>query len=768
MAANQLSEKNITLKFNTLLNRRLFSAPVFWFVVIVAIGLILGDYLFKGYISILLVITTFIAALLVFTYYDMLLRLKKADEHSREVEARARKIEVASSYKSQFLANMSHELRTPLNSIILLSQLLSENRENNLTGKQVEYARCVHSSGHDLLNLINQILDLSKIESGKMELNIEDIPLDEMIASIHRKFRPVSEEKNLRFNVKKNATLPGIVASDRQRIEQILNNLLSNAFKFTPQGEIILKIGRPEKDIELSASGLTHEKCISFSVSDTGIGVPKDKINLIFEPFQQGDGDTGRRFGGTGLGLSISRELARLLKGEIQVKSVEGAGSTFSLFLPESLKFKSRANEDIKPAGDNKDHLETPLMKYSPAHDDFKEITKGGIPILLIEDDLPFAETFRDFAITKGFKTIIAQDGETGLDIIARYNIRAIILDITLPGINGLAVMSRLKDDLKTRHIPVYFVSGSDSRREAIRMGATGYISKPANAAAFEGLFSDIEKTAVKSERRLLVIEDNEVTRNLIEKLFEGTGIGITYVSTGKEALQKITFEQFDCVILDLTLPDISGFEILSEIKNNESPFSSPIIVYTGKRLSAHERVILDEYTESIVVKGVNSPARLLDEATLFLHIAESELPEERKKMLRMIHDKDAILKGKKVLIADDDMRNLFVLTNILESKGVSVITAKNGIETLNSLKENPGIDLIIMDMMMPEKDGFMAVKEIREKPDFAELPVIALTARAMKGDRARCIEAGASDYLSKPFEKERLFSILSAWLYNI
>jgi CheY-like chemotaxis protein len=326
--------------------------------------------------------------------------------------------------------------------------------------------------------------------------------------------------------------------------------------------------------------------------------------------------------------------------------------------------------------------------------------------------------------------------------------------------------MSRLKDDLKTRHIPVYFVSATDSRREAIRMGAAGYILKPANALTFEGLFSEIKKTTVKSERGLLVIEDNEVTRKLIEKLFEGTGIGIIYVSTGKEAIEKLASEKFDCVILDLSLPDISGFEILSKIKNNESPFSSPIIIYTGKRLSAHERAILDEYAESIVVKGVNSPARLLDEVTLFLHIAERELPEERRKMLRMIHDKDVILKGKKILVADDDMRNLFVLTNILESKGVSVITAKNGIEALNLLKENPGIDLIIMDMMMPDKDGFMTIKEIREQAHFAELPVIALTARAMKGDRARCIEAGASDYLSKPFEKERLFSMLSAWLY--
>ncbi len=765
MEEHQLSNKFIAVKLNVLFNRRLFRTPIFWFVVMAAIGLILGDYLNKGHISILLVITAFIAALLAFTCYEILLRLKRADEHSREVEARARETEAASRYKSQFLANMSHELRTPLNSIILLSQLLSENSENNLTGKQVEYARCIESSGHELLNLINEILDLSKIESGKMELNIEDIPLNEMIAAIHRKFKPLSDERNLRFSIKLDSTLPEMLASDRPKIEQILNNLLSNAFKFTSRGEITLKIERPGKDIDLSASGLNHDECISFSVSDTGIGVPKEKINLIFEPFQQGEGDTSRKFGGTGLGLSISRELARLLKGEIQVSSVEGRGSTFSLFLPESLRIKSSANEEIKPAPVHRDCLKNPVMNHITTRDN-KEISSDDTPILLIEDDLSFAETFRDFSISKGFKTIIAQDGETGLDIIAKYNIRAIILDITLPGINGLTVMSRLKDDLKRRHIPVYFVSASDSRREAIRMGAAGYILKPANAATFEGLFSEIEKTAIKSERRVLVVEDNDVTRKLIEKLFEGTGITITYVSTGKEAIEKLATEQFDCVILDLSLPDISGFEILSRIKNNESPFLSPIIVYTGKRLSSRERAILDEYTESIVIKGVTSPARLLDEVTLFLHIAESELPEERRRMLRMIHDKDAILKGKKILVADDDMRNLFILTNILESKGVSVITAKNGIEALNLLRDNPGVDLIIMDMMMPEKDGFAAIKEIREQVDFAELPVIALTARAMKGDRARCIEAGASDYLSKPFEKERLFSILSAWLY--
>lgn len=764
MMGTQLADNNITFNFNMLLNKEIFREPVFLSAVILALFLILGDYLIHGSISPLFLFSIFIAVLLLFILLGMIIRLKKIQQHSRALEARLREIEDANRYKSRFLANMSHELRTPLNSIILLSQLLAENKGKNLTDKQVEYARCVQSSGHDLLGLINEILDLSKIESGKMELNVEDVTLDQIATAIRRNFSHVAEEKGLKFYVIKEANLPGTIVSDWQRIEQILNNLLSNAFKFTSEGEVILRISRADKKADLSESGLTHDQTIAFSVTDTGIGIPEDKIQFIFEPFRQVDGAISRKYGGTGLGLSISRELARLLKGEIQVTSIEGKGSEFTLYLPESCEAGELHGQQGNAAPLQRDGKTG--MAISLIHAGLKDIKEDDTPVLLIEDDPIFSGIFKDYASASGFKTIIARDGEKGLAYAGKYNLKAIVLDINLQGINGWTVMSRLKEDLKTRHIPVYLVSANDSPREATRMGAAGYILKPVTVDKFERLFSDIKKSIAKSGKKLLVVEDNEVTRKLIEKLFDCTEVEIIYTSTGKEAIEKLSVMHFDCVILDLSLPDISGFEILSRIKNNESSFSSPIIVYTGKRLSARERAILDEYTECIVVKGVNSPAKLLDEVTLFLHINESELPEERRKMLRIIHDNDAILKGKKILIADDDMRNLFVLTNILESKGVNVIVAKNGIEAMNLLKDNLGIDLIIMDMMMPEKDGFMAVKEIREQPDFAELPVIALTARAMKGDRARCIEAGASDYLSKPFEKERLFSMLSAWLY--
>jgi signal transduction histidine kinase/CheY-like chemotaxis protein len=755
--------------YSLLPGANLFGTPHFWVVAVAAIGLIIGTYLLHGSISIMVLFIVFTVGLMFFVYHDMIKRLKKVADRNRELEAKAREAEVSSRCKSLFLANISHELRTPLNSIILLSQLLSENKENNLTDKQVEYTRCVQSSGHDLLQLINDILDLSKIESGKIELHIEEISLEEIATSIMRNFNPVAEKKRLGFHVIKEANLPEIMLSDRQRIEQILRNLLSNAFKFTSNGQITLRISRPDIKTDLSGSRLKHNQCISFSVTDTGIGIPVDKINLIFEVFQQGDGTTSREYGGTGLGLSISKELAKLLKGEIQAVSVEGEGSTFSLYVPESLEYTPADNDVMNGLKKDTPPPETQEPLAIQVIDD-KDVVKGNVQndkiLLLIEEDPLFIKMFTDISKTKGFRTIIAQNGESVLNHSCRDNPKAIVLGINPKGINGWDILSRLKDDLRTRHTPVYMVSSSDSKREAMRMGAVGCISKPVDKEKIEKLFSHMEEILGKVEKKLLVIEDNEVTKKLIERLFDGMGIVITYVSTGKEAIEKLSLIQFDCVVLDLSLPDMSGFDILSRIKNNESPFSSPIIVYTGKRLSAHERAVLDEYTESIVVKGVNSPAKLLDEATLFLHINEAVLPEERKKMLFMLHNKEAIIKGKKILIADDDMRNLFVLTNLLESNGVNVINAKNGREVLNSLTENPDIDLIIMDMMMPEMDGYMAIKEIRKQNAFAELPVIALTARAMNDDRTKCIKAGASDYLSKPFEKDRLFTMLRAWLY--
>ncbi len=705
---------------------------------------------------------------------DMKIKNLALEEAHRLLEDRAKEVEIASQYKSQFLANMSHELRTPLNSIILLSQLLSDNRDGNLTDRQVEYAKSVQSSGYDLLKLINEILDLSKVESGKVDLNIEDVPLIEITNAVERNFKPVVAEKNISFSISIEGNLPPIIRSDRQRIEQVLKNLLSNAFKFTSRGGVELRISRPDRKTDLSLSGLMHDQCISFTVSDTGIGIPEEKLNLIFEAFQQADGTTSRKYGGTGLGLSISRELASILGGEIQAESIKGRGSTFILYLPEVLKPGMDIDDVIGGISDqSKAVFDTgseenfgKSNKTDKISDDRDEISENDNSILIIDDDVKFAEVLRDFSQTRGFKAVIAQNGETGLSFTEIYKPSAIILDIKLPGINGWTVISRLKDNNETRHIPVYFISAFDSSREAMKMGAADFITKPVSMERLEKLFINIEKANTGSDKKLLLIEDNMVTRKIIEKLFDGTDVRIVNVSTGKEAIEKLADTDFDCVILDLSLPDMSGFEMLSRIKNNRSRFACPIVVYTGKKLSAHERAVLDEYTESIVVKGVNSPAKLLDEVSLYLHLAESELPEEKRKMLQLIHDKESILKGKKVLLTDDDMRNLFVVTNILEQKGMNVLVAKNGREALSRLKKNHDIDLVIMDMMMPEMDGFTAIKEIRKQKSFANLPIISLTAKAMKGDRAKCIEAGASDYISKPFEKERLFSVLRAWLY--
>lgn len=704
---------------------------------------------------------------------DMKQKNLELEEAGRLLEERAKEVEIASQYKSQFLANMSHELRTPLNSIILLSQLLSDNKEKNLSEQQVEYARSVQSSGYDLLKLINEILDLSKVESGKIELNIEEVSLNDIRNAIERNFKPVVNEKKIRFTVSADENLPKIIRSDRQRIEQVLKNLLSNAFKFTSRGGIELRISRPDRKTDLSCSGLRHDQCICFAVSDTGIGIPEEKLNVIFEAFQQADGTTNRKYGGTGLGLSISKELAGILGGEIQAVSREGKGSTFTLYLPETLTHEldidhiaiSGKKEDLFDTG-IAENIEKTVDSSEFIPDDRNEISENDKTILIIEDDHMFAETLRDFSRERGFKAVVSQNGEIGFHFTETYKPSAIILDVGLPGLNGLTLLSRLKENNETRHIPVYFISGSDSSRDAMRMGAADFLIKPVKMKDLKKLFIKIEDIISRSSKNLLVIEDNPVTKKIIEKLFDGTEVRIVNVSTGREAMEKLETSAFDCVILDVSLPDMSGFEILSQIKNNNSWFASPIVVYTGKKLSTHERAILDEYTESIVVKGANSPVKLFDEVSLFLHLAESKLPEEKRKLLRDIHDKESILKEKKVLLTDDDMRNVFVLSNILEQKGIKVFVTKNGREALDCLRDNHDIDLVIMDMMMPVMDGYETIKEIRKQKSFANLPIIALTAKAMKGDRAKCIEVGASDYLSKPFEKDRLFSLLRAWLY--
>jgi CheY-like chemotaxis protein len=699
----------------------------------------------------------------------------------KSLEDKAEELELSSKYKSEFLANMSHELRTPLNSIQLLSRLMADNKDGNLTEKQVEFSRTINSSGSDLMSLINEVLDLSKVEAGKMELQLEDISLQDIALSMERNFQPVAQEKRLSLKIDLAESLPLKVRTDRQRIEQIIRNLLSNAFKFTSQGTVTLSIGRCTHQVDLSRSGLDPEKAIAVSVSDTGVGVPKNKQKVIFEAFQQSDGTTSRQFGGTGLGLSISRELAKLLGGEIVLESEEGKGSIFTLYLPETLKERreeqraesrghgvEQKKESIPYVPRSKHNVEQGDRPESSEFipDDRKEISPDDKSILIIEDDCTFAKTLADLSREKGFKVLVAEDGETGLYLADYYKPSAIVLDYGLPGMDGGAVISKLRDNPYTRHIPVHFISASDRKSEVMKMGVVGYLTKPVSVEALGRVYETIEHTISTRIRTLLIVEDDENQRKAISELIGNGDIMTTGVATGKEAQELLQSKTFDCIIMDLGLPDMSGVELLTRIRENEDAFHTPVIVYTGRDLTREEETTLNQYAESIIIKGSNSLEMLLDKATLFLHHVVANLPEEQKGANSMTHDKESILKGKKILLVDDDMRNVFAITNTLEERGMQIMVGKNGKEALEYLEKNPDVDLVLMDVMMPEMDGYEASKEIRKQARFKDLPIIALTAKAMKGDRAKCIEAGSSDYLAKPVDAEKLLSMMRVWLY--
>ncbi len=699
------------------------------------------------------------------------------------IKEKAKDLEISGKYKSEFLANMSHELRTPLNSILLLSKLLSDNKDHNLTGKQVEFAQTIQGSGSDLLNLINEILDLSKVESGKMKLHLEDVSLQDIADTMKQNFKSVARENKLNLNIDVAQDLPTQISTDQQRLDQVVKNLLSNAFKFTDKGSVTLNIGRPEKGVDFSKNGLDPEKTVAFSISDTGIGIAEENRKVIFEAFQQADGTISRNYGGTGLGLSISRELAKFLDGELHLESKEGKGSTFTLYIPETLdgvqKAESRREKGEEGTRRLKTGNEERLIsnkklergKFQVSNkefipDDRKEVSAKDKSILIIEDDSKFARILRDLSREKGFKVLVAENGETGLHFADYYRPCAIILDVGLPGMDGWAVMSGLKKNPKTRHIPVHFISALDKSHDAMKMGAIGYLTKPVSMEKVEQAYEKIEHMISSPIKKLLVVEDDKAQRKAVAELVGSKDVLVTGVSTGREANELLTTENFDCMILDLSLPDMSGIELLSMMKNEDAFLYMPVIVYTGKELTKKEKAILDEYAESIIIKDAKFPERLLDETTLFLHSVEENLTEEKRKMLRMIHDKESILKDKKVLLVDDDMRNVFALTNILEDKGIKVLVGKNGKEAIEHLNKNPDLDLALMDIMMPEMDGYEATGKIRNQERFKNLPIIALTAKAMKGDRAKCIEAGANDYLAKPVDTNKLISMLRVWLY--
>ena len=740
---------------------------------------------------------------------------RKVETKNEEVEAarlaleeKAEQLALSSKYKSEFLANMSHELRTPLNSLLILARLLSDNKDGNLTPKQVEFAQTILSSGSDLLSLINDVLDLSKVEAGKMDVNATEVQLEEVKEFVERSFRAVAEQKALAFNIELNNDVPKTIFTDGGRLQQVIKNLLSNAFKFTQDGGVTLIVRKAEKGRRFQNPMLEKaSEVIAFSVADTGIGIAKEKQRLIFEAFQQADGTTSRKFGGTGLGLSISREIARLLGGEIRVESAEKKGSTFTLFLPARYipgpdaprRDSSLDAVDMQPSYAPRGRVKSPpnarpsvnlparpdLRKdYSGSAlpdieerrsvaqtaipDDRELIEEGDRTVLIVENDESFAKVLLGMARDKGFKGIVELDGDAGLKTAREVRPDAITLDVDMPGLNGLEVLDRLKRDPGTRHIPVHIISGVESKREGLKAGAMAYLVKPVTSEILDAAFSRISSFIDTTPKSLLVVEDNEAQRQSIVELIAHDDVEITAVGSAEEALAQLNLKHFDCMVLDLGLRgEMSGFDLLEKVKSDEVKRDLPIIIYTGRELSSQDETRIKKYAETIIVKDVKSPERLLDETALFLHRIEAKLPEQKRKMLEHLHDADSVVAGKRVLVVDDDVRNIFSLTSMLEDHGMVVRFAENGKQAIDQLKKDPNVDAVLMDVMMPEMDGYETTRAIRGMNEFKTLPIIALTAKAMKGDREKCIAAGASDYITKPVDTEQLLSLLRVWLYR-
>jgi len=687
------------------------------------------------------------------------------------LEERAEELQRASRYKSEFLANMSHELRTPLNSSLILAKLLADNPEGNLSDDQVQFARSIYSAGNDLLALINDILDIAKVEAGKLDVHAELTLLPRLADGLRSLFLAQALEKSLAFEVTLAEGLPDGLYTDRQRLEQILKNLLANAFKFTEQGQITLRIAP-------AAGGQ-----VAFSVSDTGIGIPPEQQEAIFEAFRQADGTTNRRYGGTGLGLSISRELAQLLGGTIEVQSQPGAGSTFTLLLPE--QYQPRVGEQPEqapvppaPAAPARLPINPPAPAAAPAilpppvsealADDRDAYPFDGRAVLIIEDEPQFAGILRDLAHELGYSCLLAQNADAGFEAAERYRPDAILLDMRLPDHSGLTVLERLKENPATRHIPVHVVSVEDRKEAAMQMGAVGYALKPTTREELKDVFGRLEAKLSQKVKRILLVEDDARQRDSVSRLIEDVDVEITAVEFGAQALERLRDTVFDCMIIDLKLPDMDGSELLERMAREEICSFPPVIVYTGRNLTRDEEAALLKYSRSIIIKGARSPERLLDEVTLFLHKVESDMPPERQRMLKSARSREKAFEGRKLLVVDDDVRNIFALTSALEHKGALVEIARNGREAIAKLQQDSAIDLVLMDIMMPEMDGFAATEEIRKDPRLAKLPIIAVTAKAMKDDQDRCLRAGANDYLAKPIDLDRLFSLIRVWLPKV
>ena len=687
------------------------------------------------------------------------------------LEEKAAELVLTSKYKSEFLANMSHELRTPLNSILILGQELAENTAGNLQPKQIEFARNIHSAGYDLLNLINDILDLSKIESGTVTVEAEEISFPSLKESVERSFRHIAESKNLPFTVEFDAGLPDSFTSDLKRLQQIIKNLLSNAFKFTAGGEVNMKVRLVKDGWSPDNSSLSRaEKVFALAINDTGIGIPPEKQRLIFEAFQQADAGTSRKYGGTGLGLAISRELASLLGGEIRLASQLGEGSTFTLYLP--LQYTGPAAPVGNPARQTPGaaSLALPVLPVSREEripDDRKHISPDDLAVLIVEDDPHYARVLLGLARDKGFKGLVATRGHEAIILARQYRPTVITLDIFLPDMLGWTVLNNLKLSPETRQIPVQIITIEEERQHGLSHGAFSYLVKPATTEDLESAFDRIKTFVAPRTKRLLVIEHNDMEQQSIVELLGHHDIEITTASTDVEAFSALLDRPFDCCVLDLRLPDMTGFELLDKLQEERSLRDVPIVVLTGKQLSEEGQKRLHVAAKSIVLKEVQSPERLLDETALFLHRVIADLPEGKQQMLRRLHESNEALRGRKVLIVDDDARNIFALSIVLEDQDMEVLSATNGRQAIGMIRETSDLSIVLMDIMMPETDGYQMMREIRKVPEFRALPILALTAKAMKGDREKCLAAGASDYIAKPVNTDQLLSLLRVWLHR-
>ena len=677
-------------------------------------------------------------------------------ERQRDELARAgAELQRASVYKSEFLANMSHELRTPLNSSLILAKLLADNREGNLNPEQIKFAQTISSAGNDLLTLINDILDLSKIEAGKLDVRPESITIARLVDDLSNTFQVIAAQKQLDLAMSLEAGVPDTIESDPTRLQQILKNMLSNAIKFTEHGGVSLVVG--------AADGR-----IRFDVRDTGIGIAANQHELIFEAFRQADGGTNRKFGGTGLGLSISRDLARLLGGDLHVESTPGRGSTFTLSLPARYAAHDATSGPALAAPSPRRApraLGAPSSRPTPVADDRDRLTSTSHSLLIIEDDPAFARILYALGHELEFQGLLAATAEEGLAMAKRYRPSAIVLDIGLPDRSGLSVLDALKHDPLTRHVPVHVISASDHAKIALEMGAVGYALKPIKREQLLEAFKHLEVKFTQKLRRVLIVEDDPVLRDSTARLIAADDVETVAVGTTAQALEHLSATTFDCMVLDLSLPDRSGLELLREMSRGDQYGVPPVIVYTGRSLSQDQVHELEQFSSSIIIKGARSPERLLDEVTLFLHQVESELPPEHQRMLRDARNREAVFERRRILIVEDDVRNVFALSSVLEPRGAKVEIARNGREALEHLRQNPGVDLVLMDIMMPVMDGLEATREIRKQPQFAKLPIIALTAKAMIDDREKCLEAGANDYIAKPLDVDKLLSLARVWI---